>query len=166
MNKKLNIIAAIGLLIGIIFGQLGMFIPDYSVILYEISSLGLIPATALLTVKYLRADRDLVATGFLVFTIGEAVMTAGNALGWEGGLPAFGAGIAMYVPAFWLIGLPAGMPKWTRFTIVAASIPFLAGAFQIFMGEKINTESPFIGAGYGLMTISIIGWVIHLFREK
>lgn len=166
MNKKINIIAAIGLLIGIIFGQLGMFLHDWSILLYEISSVGLIVATTLLSLKFLREEKDMTTAGFIVLTLGEAVMSGGNALGEIGGMAAFGAGLAMYVPSFWLLGFGTGIPKWTRFTIVAASVPFLIAATQIFIGKEVTPASPFVGAGYAFLTISTIGWVIFLFREK
>jgi hypothetical protein len=158
----------VGLAMGALFGVAGSFFtsPVLQIILYEISTVGLTAASALLCIKFLRQKNDLLASGFLLLAIAEAVMSAGATAGQVDGQPSFAAGMALYVPAFLIIGFTNGFPVWTRFTIVAAVIPFLIAASIIFSGGLVLSTSAFPGAGYGFLTLTIIGWVIFLIREN
>lgn len=168
MNNKLNIIASVGLACGAVFGIAGSIFtsPVLQISLYEISSVGLTAGCILLFVKFLQLKNEFLSSGFLLLAIAEAVMSGGNAMDQISAQPAFSAGMALYVPAFLFIGFAKGFPLWTRFTIVAASVPFLIAASKIFLGGQVLSTSPLPGAGYGLFTLSIIGWVIYLLREK
>jgi hypothetical protein len=168
MKPIQNIIASIGLAIGAIFGIAGSIFtaPVSQIVLYEISSIGLTAACALLAVKFIRAGKDFVATGFLLLAIAEAVMTAGAALGQLGAQPSFGAGMALYVPAFLFISIPTTFPIWARFTGLAASVPFGIAAATIFSGGEVLSTSALPGAGYGLLVASIIGWILTLLRKE
>ena len=64
------------------------------------------------------------------------------------------------------ISIPKGFPKFVRFTGVAASIPFAIAAAKIFLGEQVLSTSPLPGAGYGLLTITIIGWILIILKKK
>ena len=167
MNRTSNTLASIGLAVGAVFGISGSIFtePTLQIALYQISSVALTAACALLTVKFLRDGKDYAATGFLLFAIGEAVMSAGTALGQVGAQPAFAAGMALYVPAFLFISLPREFPTWCRFTGVAATIPFSIAASKIYLGGQALSTSAFPGAGYGLLTLTIIGWILTLLRE-
>ena len=168
MNRTTNMLAASGLAVGAVFGMSGSFFADPTVqaALYEISSVGLTAACALLTVKYLREGKDHVATGFLLFAIGEAVMSMGSAMGQVGGQPSFAAGMALYVPAFLFISIPKVYPTWCRLAAIAATIPFCIAAATIYLGGQMLSTSPIPGAGYGLLTLAIIGWIVTLVRES
>ena len=50
------------------------------------------------------------AAGFLLLAIAEAVMSGGNAAGQIEGQAAFGAGLALYLPALWLISSGRNFP--------------------------------------------------------
>lgn len=168
MNRTANTLASIGLAIGALFGVSGSLFtePTLQIALYQISSVALTAACALLTVRYLRAGRDYVATGFLLFAIGEAVMSAGTALGQIGGQAAFAAGMALYVPALLFISVPDEYAAWCRFTGVAATVPFTIAASKIYLGGQALSTSAFPGAGYGLLTLTIAGWIMTLLRER
>lgn len=168
MNTKLNNLASIGLALGAIFGTSGSIFtePIMQIVQYQISSIGLTVACALLTMKFLREEKDFIAAGFLLFAIGEAVMTAGAASGQVGGQPSFAAGMALYVPAFLLISIPKRFPLWARITGISATIPFLIAASKIFLGGQVLSTSPIPGVGYGLLVVTIIGWILTLLREK
>jgi hypothetical protein len=98
MNQKPNNLASLGLALGAIFGTSGSIFtePVLQIVQYQISSIGLTVACVLLTMKFLREGKDFIAAGFLVFAIGEAVMTSGAASGPVGGQASFGAGMALY----------------------------------------------------------------------
>jgi len=95
---RMNIIAAVGLAAGGVFGLLGTVVAQSNLraASWGLDSVGLIVATALLTLKYFRAGKDTVSAGFLVFAIGEAVMPSGTAGTLEGSVPAFAAGTALH----------------------------------------------------------------------
>jgi len=89
MGRKLNIVAAAGLAVGAVFGLAGTIVthPDLQATLWAIDSVGLVMATTLLTVKFLRKGCDVIAAGFLVFAIGESVILSGTAAGLVGSIP-------------------------------------------------------------------------------
>src|SRR5581483_11519123 len=89
VKHPINIIAAVGLALGGVFGLAGAAItqPNLQALLWAIDAAGLVMATALLAVKYLRAGNDVVAGGFLVFAIGEGVLLSGSAAGLVGSIP-------------------------------------------------------------------------------
>jgi len=76
-----------------------------------IDGLGLVMATALLTVKFFRKGNDFVAAGFLVFAIGESVMLSGTATGLVGSIPSFAAGTALWTTSLLLISVPREFSK-------------------------------------------------------
>lgn len=168
MNKNDKLIAITGLAIGAIFGMSGSIFSEPEVLqtcLYEISSLGLTAATAFLAIKYYRQQNDYVGTGFLLFAIAEAIMTVGTPLGQIGGQPAFGAGMAMYVPGLLFISIPKVFPLIPRLTGIAACIPFGIAGSRIFMGEQVLSTSALPGAAYGLLTLTIIGWIWSIWKR-
>lgn len=168
MNSTTNMLITIGLATGAVFGISGSAVQDpiLTIALYEISSLGLILAFALLALKFFRMNKDFAAAGFLIFLIGEAVMSGGTAAGELAVQPSFGAGIAMYVPALLLIGFSKEFASWVRFTGLAAAIPFAIIAIKIFGGGQVLSSSPLAGIAYGLLVITIIGWIINLNRKS
>jgi hypothetical protein len=98
MKSPINILAVIGLTFGGVFGMAGSFTanPHLQASLWAIDSAGLVMATALLALKYFRTGHDLVAGGFLVFAIAEAVLMSGTAAGPAASIPAFAAGTALW----------------------------------------------------------------------
>ena len=169
MNKSTKIIVCLGLGMGALFGVSGSIFTDPPVlqnVLYEISSVALVVATLLLGLQLFKQDKDYLATGFLLFAIGEAIMTVGIPLGQVGGQASFGAGIAFYVPALLFISIPKEFPLWTRFTGLAACVPFIIAASKIFLGEQVLSTSALPGAGYGLLTFTIIGWILAILRTN
>ena len=69
MSRTLKRLASIGLVLGGLFGLAGSFAPSESLrgLAWGIDGMGLVMASALLTVGYLRTGQELVAAGFLVF---------------------------------------------------------------------------------------------------
>ncbi|MBK9176790.1 MAG: hypothetical protein IPM46_10755 [Flavobacteriales bacterium] len=167
MKNELNKLAAVGLAIGVAFGIAGGAFSDpiQQGIVYEISSLGLTAALALLAVKHMQSSQDLAAAGFIVFAIAEGVMTAGSPAGGQVAMSSFGAGMALYLPALLLIIAKPCFPVWTRITGAAATVPFGIAAAQIFLGHEVSSADALPGAGYGLLSLTMIGWIIALLRE-
>ncbi|MBK8505067.1 MAG: hypothetical protein IPL46_24405 [Saprospiraceae bacterium] len=166
-QTNLILIACAGLAIGAIFGIFGSLVADpiMQILLYEISSVGLTSGCALLTIKYIQEKEELMAAGFLLFAIAEAVMSGGSAVGQIGGQAAFGAGLALYLPALWLISSTKKFSILFRFTGIAATIPFGIAAAKIFMGTEVLSTSALPGAGYGLLSLTIFGWIWSLLKK-
>jgi len=114
MKHPLHITASIGLALGGIFGILGTFVADRSLqsAFWTIDGLGLIVATALLTIKFFRAGEDLLAAGFLIFSIGESVILIGNAGSLEASAPSFAAGTALWSTSLLLTSIPSYFATW------------------------------------------------------
>jgi hypothetical protein len=168
-SQIVNLVASIGLALGGVFGMAGSFVAQASVrnILWEIDGLGLIVATSLLTLKYFRKGRDVVAGGFLVFAIGESVMLSGMAAGLEGSVPAFAAGTALWATALLLISLPREFSLWVRVVGGIAVVLFAITSTKIFWGEPLNPlSSPLPLFAYPFLVITFAGWIVALLREK
>lgn len=167
-SKPAGILISAGFAIGAAFGIAGSNVTSLILqnTLYEISSLGLITASVLVAVRLLRSGNDFLASGFLLLAVAEAVMTAGTALGSAGGQSEFAAGMALYVPALLLISIPAGLWIWVRVFGVLTAVPFAIAAFKIYGGHEVLSTSMLPGIGYGLLTLTIIGWIISVLRNK
>ena len=100
MKNPTNVAAAIGLALGGVFGMLGTMVAERNLqaAFWAVDGLGLVVATALLALRFFRTGNDVVAAGFLVFTIGESVMLAGTAESLAGSVPSFAAGPAYGCP--------------------------------------------------------------------
>jgi hypothetical protein len=74
MRNPSNILAAFGLALGAVFGLAGTFVarPNLQAVLWGIDVAGLVMAAAILCLKYFRMERDIVASGFIVFAIRPA----------------------------------------------------------------------------------------------
>lgn len=168
MQKPLNVIAAIGLALGGVFGLAGTFVSQANVraIFWGIDGVGIVVATAILALKFFRRGNDAVAAGFLVFAIGEGVMLSGTAATLEEMIPSFCAGIALWSAALLLISIPKEFAIWIRVAGVIGAILFATTSARILWGERIlATASPLPAAGYPFLVLAFAGWIWTLLRE-
>jgi len=95
--NPLNMVAIIGLTLGAVFGVAGTLVTQSNLrnASWGLDALGLLLATSLLVLKFLKKGNEVAAGGFLVFAIGEAVMLSGTAVGLTGSMPAFAAGTGL-----------------------------------------------------------------------
>ena len=166
--KKLNVIAAVGLSLGAVFGMAGTMTarPYLQAGFWAIDSVGLVVATSLLSLKFFRKGADFVAAGFLVFAIGEATILSGTAAGSLGSVPAFAAGTALWAAALLLVSIPMEFAIWVRLIGVAASILFAYTSASIFLGGRVlPTSSPLPFFAYPFLVLTFIGWIWTLLRE-
>jgi hypothetical protein len=168
MRSPFNVVAAVGLGLGTVFGLAGSVVTPSSLrnISWEIDSLGLVVAATLLTLKFFRMGKDFVAAGFLVFAIGEAVMLSGTAGGLAGSVPAFAAGSALWAISLLLISIPREFPVLVRLVGIASSILFAITATRIFWGDQlfpISLPLPFFA--YPFLILTFIGWIWTLLKE-
>jgi hypothetical protein len=165
--RHLDLVAAAGLAAGGVFGVAGTLVSQAALrqVLWAVDGVGLIVATALLTVRFLRQGEDCVAAGFLVFAIGESLLVSGTAAGLAGSVPSFAGGVALWTAALLLISIPAVFPTWVRLVGVLAAGLFSWVALRIFLGEQllpISAPMPFFA--YPFLVLTFVGWMMVLVK--
>jgi hypothetical protein len=168
-GATLNRVAASGLLVGAAFGLAGTLVSSAQLqaSLWAIDSVGLVIAASLLTVKYLRAGSELLASGFLVFAIGEGVLLSGTAAGPTASVPAFAAGIALWAAALVVISASPQVPTWLRLLGGVAAALFAVTAGRIYAGEVLlPTATPLPFFAYPALVATLLGWSWTLLRER
>ena len=76
----------------------------------ESDGIGLIIAGALLAVYYLRKGYDATAAGFLIFTIGEALILSSSGVNLNANVTSFGAGAGLWAASLALISFQKVFP--------------------------------------------------------
>ena len=168
-RSPINLVAAFGLALGAVFGMAGTFVaqPNIQSLLWAIDGAGLVMAAALLTLKYFRMGHDLVAGGFLVFAIAEAVMLSGTAAGPAASVPAFAAGTALWATALLLISIPTQFGLAVRVLGAVSAVLFAIIAARIFWGEQLlPTSAPLPFYAYPFLIMTFLGWIWSLLRES
>jgi hypothetical protein len=169
MKNPLNFLVVIGLVLGGVLGIAGTLAAPRNVqaIFWAIDGVGVIVATALLSVKYFRAGNDYVAAGFLIYAIGESVMLSGTATTLEGSIPSFAAGTALWSAALLLTSIPRQFVTWARVTGILAAVLFAITAGRIFWGAQLlPTSAPLPTLAYPLLVLTFAGWIWTLLKES
>src|SRR5262245_22829705 len=137
--RLLDVIAVIGLALGGGCGLAGTVVgrAELRQALWALDGVGLVVATALLTVKYLKQGQDCLAAGFLVFVVGESLLLSGTAAGLAGSVPSFAGGVALWAVSLLLTSIPRGFAPWIRLVGAVATILFAVTAGSIFWGEPL-----------------------------
>ena len=167
--RILDLVATIGLGVGAAFGLAGTLVSQAHVrqILWAIDGVGLVVATALLTVRFFRRGNDCVAAGFLVFAIGESLLVSGTAAGLSGSVPSFAGGVALWAAALLLICIPAVFATWVRLVGMLTAVLFAAVATRIFWGEQLlPTSTPFPFFAYPFLVLTFVGWMVALAKGE
>lgn len=168
MKNPGKIVAVAGLALGGVFGLLGTFVGQRNLqsAAWGIDGTGLVVATALLSLKFFRKDNDIVAAGFLVFAIGEAVMLAGTATTLADSVPSFAAGTALWSAALLLTSIPKQFAVWTRVAGIVGAILFAITSARIFWGAQVlPTTSPLPFFAYPFLVLTFVGWIWSLLNE-
>jgi hypothetical protein len=168
MKEKLtNMTASIGLIIGGILGMAGSFAPSASLrsLAWGIDGIGLIIAGALLAVYYFRKGYDAAAAGFLIFTIGEALILSSSAMNLDENISTFGAGTGLWAASLSLISFQKVFPILIRCIGFLAAALFAVVAIQIFTGHPLNAlTKPLPFYAYPFFAVTIFGWAWNLLR--
>ena len=72
--------------------------------------------------------------------------------------------ILVGVPGLLLVSIPRGFPIWSRIAAAVAAIPFGTHAVQFLLGASPSPSGPFAIAGYMLLSIAIVGWIVAILR--
>jgi hypothetical protein len=164
----LDIVAAVGLAIGGLFGLAGTFAEQAALrqSFWAFDGVALVVATTLMAIRFLRSGDDCVAAGFLVFAMGESLLVSGTAAGMEGSVPSFGGGVALWAAGLLLISVPATLAIWVRVAGVAAALSFAVVAGRIFWGEVLlPTAAPMPFFAYPVLVLTFVGWIATLLKR-
>ncbi len=167
-RNRLDIVAAVGLAVGGVFGLAGTFVgaPALRRVFWAIDGVGIVIAAALLTLKYFRAGEDSVAAGFLVLLAGESLVLSGAAAGLEASAPSFAGGVALWSAALVLTSAPNTFALWIRAAAIAAAVLFAVTAIEISIGvQLLPTSAPLPALGYPLFVLTFAGWIWTLLRS-
>ena len=166
---QLDRIAVVGLVLGAVFGMLGTVVSQAPLrqAFWAIDGVGLVVATALLSIRFFRRGNDLVAVGFLIFAIGESLLIAGTAAGLEDSVPSFGGGTILWATGLLFISVPRGLAKWVRAAGVLAAVLFAIVSLRIFLGEMLlPTGSPLPFFAYPVLVLTFVGWIWTLVTDR
>lgn len=147
----------------------GTFAPTASLrgLAWGLDGTGLVMASAVLTLTFYRRGQDLVASGFLVFAIGQGLILSGAAMDLAASGPSFGAGTSLWATALVLISVPSAFPLLVRCLGFAAALLMGATALQIFAGAQITpTTSPLPFYAYPLLVATLAGWIWTLLKME
>lgn len=167
-DRRLAVLAAVGLAVGGVFGLAGTFAPSAALrgLAWGIDGLALVMASALLTLRYYRNNQDMIAAGFLVFAVGEGIIVSAAAMDLAASVPSFGAGAGLWAVALALISAPRGFPLIVRLLGLGTSVLFAATAVQIFMGTQLlPTSTPLPFYAYPFFVATLFGWIWALLRN-
>lgn len=117
--------------------------------------------------KYLRAGNDVIASGFLVFAIGEGILLSGPAAGAVGSIPSFAAGTTLWGTSLLLVSIPRTFAMPIRILGIVSAVLFIVTAARIFWGEQLlPTSTPLPSYAYPLLVATFMGWIWTLWRER
>jgi len=168
-DNGLRVLASVGLAVGGIFGMAGTFAPSASLrgLAWGIDGVGLVMAGAVLTLVFYRKGQDLVASGFLVFAVGEGIILSGAAMDLTASVPSFGAGTSLWALALVLISIPRVFPLPVRLLGLFAAVLFAATAVPIFAGVQVlPTTSPLPFYAYPVLVATLGGWIWTLVKAN
>ncbi len=156
---------AVGLLVGVVLGMAGNIPPEgwLQTMLFAMSSIGLTVAGVLLVLREARRGADLVAAGFAIFAVAEIIIWVGGGTTGSASEAPFAAATLFYVPALLLISIPLRFFLWTRVAGALAAVPFGVHAVVFLLGG--NPVEVLEIAGYFLLSVTVIGWVVDVVRS-
>jgi uncharacterized membrane protein (UPF0136 family) len=160
-----RMIIAGGLLIGVVLGMAGNIPQEgwLQTLLYAVSSIGLVVASALFVMREARRGGEFVPAGFAIFTIAEIIIWVGGGPTGPGGEAPFAAATLFYVPALLLISAPPRFALGARAAGALAAVPFGVHAVVYLLGG--NPAEVLEIAGYLLLSVAVIGWAVDVIRS-
>ncbi|MGC1424398.1 MAG: hypothetical protein WA354_13415 [Terracidiphilus sp.] len=168
MKGTLRVLAVAGLVSGGALGMAGSMVAASNVraVCWAIDATGVIVATAILALSYLRAGKMEVAAGFLVYAIGEGIMLTGTPMSLEASVPAFAAGTALWSAGLVLVSVPREFSLVTRFTGLVAAVLFGIVSLRIFWGNPLTPIArPLPMFAYPVLVLTFIGWIWTIVRH-
>lgn len=129
-------------------------------------SAGIIVAAGLLAIYHFRKGYDVMAAGFFILALGEAVVFSSCATSPGDNIPSFGAGSFLWALSIAILSVQKFFPLFVRVTGIIASILFASVSVSIFIGQQVNALSkPFPYLAYPFYAVTLVGWVWTLLRK-
>lgn len=160
-----TILVSVGLALGGVLGLAGTFAPSDGLrgLAWGIDGLALVMATSVLAIMEFRKGQDIVASGFLVFAIGQGLIVSGAAMELGASAPSFGAGCGLWSVGLALVSVPKAFPLVVRLVGLIAAALMAATALLIFGGADIRpTSSPLPFFAYPFLVATLFGWIWSL----
>ena len=133
---------------------------------WAIDSAALILTGALLTVYYFRIGYDMVAAGFIVFSIAQSIVFSSCATSINDQIPSFGVGLLMWAVSIATISFQKVFPVFVRITGMIAAILFTTVAIRVFTGEQLNAlAKPLPFFAYPFYAATLVGWAWTLLKK-
>ena len=161
-SESPKFLASMCLVVGGALGVAGTFAPSDALrgLAWGVDGVSLVIAGSLLTLIFFRAGRDLVAAGFLVFTVGQGLILSTAPMSLSAGVPAFGSGVALWTAGLVLISLPKVFPLAVRLLGLITAILFAIVAIRVLLGnEVLATTSPLPFFAYPILVATMVGWI-------
>jgi hypothetical protein len=167
-EKASRLVSSGGLVVGSVLGMAGTFAPSDPVrgLLWGLDGTALVVATALLTIYHFRKGNDAVASGFLVFVVGQSLILSSAAMDLAASGPVFGAGVGLWAAALLLLSAPKVAAPWVRIVGVIAGAAFAVVAVRLFMGEALTALSaPLPYLAYPFLVAALVGWAWERYHD-
>ena len=145
----------------------GTFATDASMrgLLWGLDGVMLVLAAVLLAVHHFRQGNDVVAGGFFVFAIGQALVLSSAAMPLDSTGPLFGSGVSLWAVGLYLMSEPRVAPTWVRITGVIAGTLFLIVGVRLFMGAALTPlTQPLPSLAYPFLVVTLFGWAWKRYR--
>ena len=168
MKTSVKAIVLAGLALGAALGMAGTFVTadNLRAVLWAVDGTALVAATALMALWQFGKGNEVVAAGFVVYAIGEAVMLGGTSMALEASVPAFAAGTALWSAGLLMTSLPRGFAVWGRATGCIAAVLFASVSLRIFWGETVTPIArPLPYFAYPFLVLTFAGWALGVVRE-
>jgi hypothetical protein len=162
------VLAPICLVVGALLGFAGTFMssPSMRALAWGVDGIALVTAGAVLLVYHLRQGHDTIASGFLVFTVGQSLVVSGAAMSLEESAPSFAAGAALWAVSLALVSAPRVFPTLVRASGLIAAALFAATSLQIFVGRPLTPLSePIPYVAYPFLVLTMFGWAWACLRQ-
>jgi hypothetical protein len=167
-ERTSRLISSGGLVVGSALGMAGTFAPSASVrgLLWGLDGTALVVAGALLAIHYFRKGNDVVAAGFLVFVVGQALILSSAAMDLAASGPVFGAGAGLWAASLLLLSATRVAAFWVRIVGVVAGALFLVVAIRLFVGQALTALSePLPLLAYPFLVATLVGWAWERYRS-
>ncbi len=166
-DRALRVIAACGLVLGTVLGIAGTFAsPPMRGLAWGLDGTALVVASALLTLHHFRKGQDLVAAGFIVFAIGQALVLSGAIMDPGDVVASFATGAGLWAAGLTLISAPAVMPGLVRILGLISAVLFAIVALQVFTGTPLtSTARPLPLFAYPFFGATLLCWAWVYLRE-
>lgn len=160
----------VALTVGWVGGALGALSADGSAVqglFWWASSMGIVAGASLLAARAAKGGWEFGAAGFGVLAIAEVVIWSGGPHPEGAGVASFAGGTMFYWPALWMIAFADWSPMWNRVVTFVAGIVWAVYGFQWLLGHNPDPYGNIpAGAGYGLLSLAMIGWSLTVWKER